>query len=105
MSNNTPQPDAELTYGIDPAAPNGDYTGLSILSNGMLYTYTGDEADTLIKWADRRTATAVYNFHEYIMGKGIIRPETDQAFNYARLHRAIDEYVAALRPKEDGDAS
>lgn len=46
---------------------------------------------------DAYTKQQVYGFHEYIMGKDIIRPETDQALNYARLHRAIDDYVAALK--------
>lgn len=43
---------------------------------------------------------AVYGFHEYIMGKDIIRPEQDQAFNYGRLHKAIDQYIAKLNAKE-----
>lgn len=40
---------------------------------------------------------AVYGFHEYIMGKNIIQNETDQAFNYARLHKALDDYIAQLK--------
>lgn len=42
-------------------------------------------------------ARQVYGFHEYIIGKNIIRPEAGQAFNYARLHHAIDDYIAELK--------
>lgn len=40
---------------------------------------------------------AVYGFHEYVIGKDIIQNEADQAFNYARLHRALDAYIEGLR--------
>jgi Ser-tRNA(Ala) deacylase AlaX len=46
---------------------------------------------------------AVYGFHEYIMGKNIIKEETDQTFNYARLHHALDDYIARLKQTEVKD--
>lgn len=48
----------------------------------------------------RVEVASVYGFHEYIMGKNIIREETDQAFNYARLHHAIDEYAKELEKEQ-----
>lgn len=42
----------------------------------------------------KRVEEAVYGFHEYVIGKDIIRAETDQAFNYGRLHHAIDDYIS-----------
>jgi hypothetical protein len=44
----------------------------------------------------QREQEAVYGFHGYIMGKDIIRDEKDHAFNYARLHHAIDHYIETL---------
>lgn len=52
---------------------------------------------------ERYVKEAVYGFHEYIIGKNIIQAETDQAFNYARLHRALDAYIAQLTTKENQD--
>lgn len=48
---------------------------------------------------NQRMEKVVYGFHEYIMGKDIIRPEKDQAFNYGRLHHAIDNYIEDLRTR------
>lgn len=45
---------------------------------------------------EEETRKAVYNFHEYAIGKSIIRKEEDQAFNYARLHNALDKYIEEL---------
>lgn len=57
----------------------------------------------IIQWRDMAVVEAVYGSHEYIMGKNIIQNETDQTFNYARLHKAIDDYIATLKetPNED----
>lgn len=54
----------------------------------------------LLDWRDKAVREAVYGFHEYIMGKDIIQDETDDAFNYGRLHHAIDDYIKALTQPE-----
>ena len=40
---------------------------------------------------------AVYGFHEYLIDKNMLQGEDDQAFNYGRLHKAIDAYVEELQ--------
>ena len=43
---------------------------------------------------NKQTNEAIHGFHGFVMEADIIRPEVDQAFNYGRLHRAIDDYIA-----------
>ena len=37
----------EISYGYDPASPDGDLSSLTILNGGILFTYTGDEAEAI----------------------------------------------------------
>lgn len=49
----TPSNEAdELTYGIDTGAPNGDWTALTIVKNGKVHTFTGDDADAILAYAN-----------------------------------------------------
>lgn len=47
----------------------------------------------ILDWHHKQTNEAIYLFHGFVMDADIIRQETDQAFNYGRLHKAIDEYI------------
>lgn len=48
----------------------------------------------ILDWHNKQTNEAIHGFHGFIMGAYIIRPETDQALNYGRLHKAVDDYIA-----------
>lgn len=59
--------------------------------------------DAAVDLIQHEQEEAVDGFHAFIIGKNIIQKEKDQAFNYARLHRAIDTYKAELSTtKEKG---
>lgn len=59
-----------------------------------------DKAEKLVEALIKaEVVKATYGFHEYIISKNIIRAEADQAFNYARLHRTLDDYIAELEGK------
>ena len=58
--------------------------------------------DEALDWHNKQTNEAIYEFHRFVMEADIIRQEADQAFNYGRLHRAIDVYIAE-RKKTKGE--
>ena len=60
-----------------------------------LYQTSLQEAkQAILDWHNKQVEEAIYGFHGFVMEADIIRPEVDQAFNYGRLHRAIDDYIA-----------
>jgi len=59
--------------------------------------------DNLLDWHNKQTNEAIYGFHGFVMEADIIRPEADQAFNYGRLHRAIDDYIAERNKLNNSD--
>ena len=54
----------------------------------------GDAKADILTWHNKQINEAIHGFHGFVMEADIIRPEADQAFNYGRLHKAIDAYIA-----------
>jgi hypothetical protein len=42
----------QVSYGIDPASPDGDYMALSIRINQEVFTYVGKEAEAITAYAE-----------------------------------------------------
>jgi uncharacterized sporulation protein YeaH/YhbH (DUF444 family) len=65
---------------------------------------SSDDIDEAIQAINDKIKSKIYGFHEYVIGKDIIQQETDQAFNYARLHKALDAYIAeSLKASKDSN--
>jgi len=52
----------------------------------------------------REITKAIYAMHADFIGTDrlVLGKETDQAFNYARIHRWIDDYIARLGDLQEG---
>lgn len=59
-----------------------------------LKTLFQEQLQAITDLHNKQINEAIHGFHEFVMEADIIRPEADQAFNYGRLHRAIDTYIA-----------
>jgi len=58
--------DKPVTYGYDPASPDGDYSALTVKKDGKFYSFVGDEADAIYKLVvEERLAENDYWFKEY----------------------------------------
>ena len=62
-----------------------------------------DQKQAIINWHNKQTNEAIYGFHGFVMEADIIRPEVDRVFNYGRLHRAIDDYIAERNKLNNSD--
>ena len=103
MNNHTQDSQSELTYGYDPASPEGDYSALTIKHKDNFYNFVGDEADvieayvtTRVKEAERlarldeqkRTDGAYKRFHVKESAEGdYIGAETDWISGEKRIEQ------------------
>ena len=48
----------EVTYGYDPASPDGDYSALSIKIGKKVYSFVGEEAEAIDQYVHQKTIEA-----------------------------------------------
>jgi hypothetical protein len=99
---NTPD-NEELTYGFDPASPDGDYASLIIKTESGLYTYVDAEAEAimeLIHQHDNQLRTKLLEALPEKQDEHPIDPETGTAvevYGYeATYNQAIDACKQAI---------
>ena len=71
--------------------------------DGTMDDFVREAKQAILDWHNKQTNEAIYGFHGFVMEADIIRPEVDQAFNYGRLHRAIDDYIAERNKLNNSD--